>query len=53
VLLSSHDLDFLAAWCDHGLLLSPGARAEELRGERWARWAAAPALAPSGGGDEE
>lgn len=46
ILLSSHDLHFLAAWCDRGLLLAPPARAYALEGEVWDRWRAAPTLAP-------
>jgi ABC-2 type transport system ATP-binding protein len=53
VLLSSHDLDFLARWCDRGLLLAPGGVARDLRGESWARWAAAPSLDGGAGGQEE
>lgn len=44
ILLSSHDLSFLAAWCDRGLLLAPGARTVLLGGDAWERWRAAPAL---------
>jgi ABC-2 type transport system ATP-binding protein len=46
VVLSSHDLEFLAGWCDRGILLSPGAPPLPLEGELWARWAAAPTLDP-------
>lgn len=38
VVLSSHDLDFLAAWADRGLLLAPEATAVELSGRDWERW---------------
>lgn len=44
VLLSSHDLDFVAAWCDRGLLLAPGARWRVLEGASWQSWRAAPTL---------
>lgn len=44
-LLSSHDLGFLAARCDRGLLLAPGAVYEGLTGDAWERWRAAPTLA--------
>lgn len=44
VLLSSHDLGFLAAWCDRGLLLAPEARWQVLSGAAWERWRAAPSL---------
>ncbi|HET8656476.1 MAG TPA: ABC transporter ATP-binding protein [Longimicrobiaceae bacterium] len=44
VLLSSHDLDFLASWCDRGLALAPGAGARTLAGQAWDRWRASPAL---------
>lgn len=44
VLLSSHDLDFVAGWCGRGLLLSPGAAWRMLEGEEWERWRAAPSL---------
>lgn len=44
VLLSSHDLDFIAAWCDRGLLLAPGARWRVLEGAAWQSWRTAPTL---------
>lgn len=44
VLLSSHDLDFVAGWCDRGLMLSPGARWRMLEGDSWEAWRAAPTL---------
>lgn len=44
VLLSSHDLDFVAGWCDRGLLLAPGARWRVLEGAAWQGWRAAPTL---------
>jgi ABC-2 type transport system ATP-binding protein len=47
VLLSSHDLEFLAEWCDRGLLLVPGGEARVLEGADWERWRAAPALVPA------
>lgn len=45
VLLSSHDLDFVAAWCQRALLLLPGAEWQVLDGEVWRQWADAPTLA--------
>lgn len=50
VLLSSHDLDFLAAWCGRGLMLEPGARFTALDGEAWAAWRRAPSLRASPAG---
>lgn len=44
VLLSSHDLDFVAEWCDAGLLLGEGARWRLLDGDAWERWRRAPSL---------
>ncbi len=44
VLLSSHDLDFLAQWCDRGLLLGTGARWRNLSGEDWGQWRQEPGL---------
>lgn len=44
VLLSSHDLDFVAAWCGRGLLLGPGGRWRVLEGEAWEAWRRAPSL---------
>lgn len=44
VVLSSHDLDFLADWCNRGVLLSPGESSLELDGDLWERWRAAPTL---------
>lgn len=46
VLISSHDLSFLAAWCDRGLVLAPGAEWADLRGERWDGWVDHPTLEP-------
>lgn len=43
-LISSHDLGFLAGWCDRGLLLSAGAGWTMLEGAAWERWGAAPSL---------
>jgi ABC-2 type transport system ATP-binding protein len=45
VLLSSHDLDFVAAWCTRALLLAPGAAWRMLEGEEWTTWREAPSLA--------
>lgn len=44
VLLSSHDLDFVAAWCGRGVLLEPGARWRVVEGESWDAWTRAPSL---------
>ena len=44
VLLSSHDLDFVAGWCGSGLLLAEGARWRLLEGDAWERWRRAPSL---------
>ena len=44
VLLSSHDLDFVAEWCGRGLLLAPGARWRMLEGDAWEAWRRAPSL---------
>jgi ABC-2 type transport system ATP-binding protein len=44
VLLSSHDLDFLASWCGRGLLLGKGGRWALLQGEAWEAWRRAPSL---------
>lgn len=44
VLLSSHDLDFVAAWCGRGVLLSGGGRWRVLEGGAWEAWRRAPSL---------
>jgi ABC-2 type transport system ATP-binding protein len=44
VLISSHDLDFLAEWCDRGILLGRGGRWRLLDGEGWQQWRGAPGL---------
>ncbi|HLM69239.1 MAG TPA: ATP-binding cassette domain-containing protein, partial [Longimicrobium sp.] len=44
VLLSSHDLDFIGAWCGRGLLLRPGGEWRILEGEAWEAWKRAPSL---------
>ena len=46
VLLSSHDLGFVAEWCGRGLLLMPGAKWEMLEGARWDAWRRSPSLSP-------
>jgi ABC-2 type transport system ATP-binding protein len=46
VLLSSHDLAFVASWCGRGLLLAPGARWKMLEGAEWEEWRRAPTLSP-------
>lgn len=47
VLLSSHDLSFVAGWCERGVLLGPGATWAELAGERWDAWRIRPTLTMS------
>lgn len=44
VLVSSHDLEFVAEWCGRGLLLRCGGPAMALDGDRWAAWRRAPSL---------
>ena len=44
VLLSSHDLDFVAEWCGRGLLLTGGGAWHLLDGDAWERWRRAPSL---------
>jgi ABC-2 type transport system ATP-binding protein len=44
ILLSSHDLGFLASWCDRGLLLAPNAEWRMLEGAAWDRWRSTPSL---------
>jgi ABC-2 type transport system ATP-binding protein len=44
VLISSHDLDFVAGWCARGLLLQPGGRWRMLDGAAWEAWTRAPSL---------
>jgi ABC-2 type transport system ATP-binding protein len=44
VLLSSHDLDFVAGWCGRGLLLSGGGAWTMLEGDAWEAWRRAPTL---------
>ncbi|HEX6748681.1 MAG TPA: ABC transporter ATP-binding protein [Longimicrobium sp.] len=51
VLISSHDLDFLARWCTRGILLPGKARWQELEGDEWEAWRRAPALAIPERGD--
>ena len=46
VLAASHDLAFLAGWCDRGLFLAPDATSAMLDGERWERWSTEPSLQP-------
>jgi ABC-2 type transport system ATP-binding protein len=49
VLLSSHDLDFVAEWCGRGLLLTGGGKWSVLEGEGWEAWRRAPSLRSAGG----
>jgi len=46
VLISSHDLDFLAGWCGRGLLLPSPGTWRLLEGGDWDAWRKAPSLAP-------
>lgn len=46
VLIASHDLGFLAEWCDRGLFLAPNATSVTLDGAEWKAWAADPSLQP-------
>ncbi len=48
VLLSSHDLDFVAEWCGRGILLGPGGEWRTLEGEAWEAWRRSPSLAQEG-----
>jgi ABC-2 type transport system ATP-binding protein len=49
VLISSHDLDFLAEWCGRGLLLPQPGRWTALEGEAWEAWRRAPRLVAAPG----
>jgi ABC-2 type transport system ATP-binding protein len=44
VLLSSHDLDFLASWCTRAIILPSPGRWSMLEGEAWDAWKRAPSL---------
>ncbi|MDP9349077.1 MAG: ABC transporter ATP-binding protein, partial [Gemmatimonadota bacterium] len=44
VLVSSHDLEFVAEWCGRGILLQPGRPLAPLEGEAWRAWRRAPSL---------
>jgi ABC-2 type transport system ATP-binding protein len=44
VLISSHDLDFLARWCGRGVALGPSTRWRLLEGDAWEAWRRAPSL---------
>ena len=44
VMVSSHDLDFVARWCGRGLLLGPGGAWRMLEGDAWDAWRAEPTL---------
>jgi ABC-type multidrug transport system ATPase subunit len=44
VLISSHDLEFLAGWCGRGILLPRPGEWRALEGDDWKRWREAPAL---------
>lgn len=45
VLISSHDLEFIAEWCGRGILLG-GGRWRMLEGETWEEWRRGPSLQP-------
>jgi ABC-2 type transport system ATP-binding protein len=53
VLLSSHDLELVAEWCDRAVLLAPGARWASLEGEAWEAWRRAPTLGLTAGNREQ
>ena len=44
VLVSSHDLEFVAEWCGRGLLLQGGKPVTALDGDEWEAWRRAPSL---------
>jgi ABC-2 type transport system ATP-binding protein len=44
VLLASHDLDFVARWCERGVLLGESGRWTSLEGAGWERWRGEPSL---------
>jgi ABC-2 type transport system ATP-binding protein len=44
VLVSSHDLEFVAGWCGRGILLQPGRPVTALEGAGWDAWGRAPSL---------
>lgn len=44
VLISSHDLEFVAGWCGRGLLLAGGGRWSLLEDEDWDAWRREPTL---------
>ena len=44
ILLSSHDLGFLAEWCGRGLFLPRDGEPRVLDGDEWERWRVAPGL---------
>jgi ABC-2 type transport system ATP-binding protein len=50
VLLASHDLEFVAGWCDRGILLMEGGRWNPLDGAGWERWRRAPSLVETDAG---
>jgi len=47
VLISSHDLDFLAGWCGRGILLPSVGTWRLLEGDDWEAWRRAPSLTAS------
>ncbi|HEX8358610.1 MAG TPA: ATP-binding cassette domain-containing protein [Longimicrobium sp.] len=48
VLVSSHDLEFMAEWCGRGLLLQRGSPVTPLEGDAWVAWRRAPSLHKQG-----
>jgi ABC-2 type transport system ATP-binding protein len=48
VLISSHDLEFVAEWCSRGLLLGPGGFWKVLEGAEWEAWRRAPSIIMQG-----
>jgi len=48
ILVSSHDLEFVAEWCGRGLLLQGGKPVTPLEGDDWTEWRRAPSLHGAG-----
>ncbi len=46
VLVSSHDLEWVAGWCGRGILLTGGGRWRMLEGAEWEEWRRKPSLQP-------
>ncbi len=49
VLIASHDLAFLARWCERGVSLREGGEWKPLRASEWDAWRADPELSAGGG----